>query len=230
MKAWFKLIIIVLCIGGIESCKNNDNVLNTPTKFGYFKVTNATTTPLNIFLNGTRQNNGTTLNPGGSAFYLKVPTGLQNFEFKQNNTSTVLFGYPFRLDTLYYSLYIYGASSKDNFSTIDTFRTDTIPTDAFLRFTHVSPNTENVDVYINGLLAFKNQAFLKPSAFRSVTSGLNDVKILKAGVTDTSQKIVDTTFQMDARNGYTIYTHGTFDGKGAAKFNIGFTLNYTLTD
>lgn len=228
MKAWFKLIIIVLCIGAIESCKNNDNVLNTPTKFGYFKVINATTTPLNIFLNGTRQNNGTTLNPGGAAFYLKVPTGQQNFEFKKNNTSTILFGYPFKLDTLNYSLYVYGTGAKENFITTDVLYADTVATDttAQVRFVHASPNTPNVDVYINGVIAFKNQAFTGSSTFKPFGRGLNDVKILLTGVTDTSLKKVDTTFQMDDHHIYTIYTHGKFDGQGTSKFNIGFTTNY----
>src|ERR1700730_19135848 len=103
IKCSFLLLIIVMI--GLSSCKNNDNVFKTVT-YTDLTVVNASADTLNFYLNGTRQNNSSSLYPTGNAAHLSLPSGLQNYQFKKAGSSAVLFSVPLNLAaTTYYSLY-----------------------------------------------------------------------------------------------------------------------------
>src|ERR1700743_611236 len=90
------ILFFIAASMGLASCKNNDNVF--PKKVTtQINVVNASADTLNIFLNGTRQNNNSSLFPGGQSFYLNVPAGMLNYQFKKAGASAVLFGVPLTL-------------------------------------------------------------------------------------------------------------------------------------
>jgi hypothetical protein len=225
MNTRFIIILFIAAAIGLSSCKNNDNVFTTKAS-ALYKIINGSSDTLNYYLNGTRQNNGSSLVPGGAAFYLAVPVGSENFQFKKNGTSDVLFSVPEKLDTLNYSLYITGLSADQTFKTTDILIPDTtVATDTLTqaRFVNASSDIGNLDVYIGDTLKYTNRAFKSTSDFLTFGKGLKRVKVYLAGTT-TLQK--DTSFVMTDHTIYTIYSYGLKAGKGASKFNVAFTLNY----
>jgi hypothetical protein len=226
MNTRFIIILFIAAAIGLSSCKNNDNVFTTKAS-AFYKIINASSDTLNYYLNGTRQNNGSSMVPGGATFYLAVPEGSENFQFKKNGATDVLFSVPEKLvaDTNY-SLYITGPSINQTFKTTDILIPDTSKTTDTLtkaRFVHASSDIGNLDVYIGDTLKYTNRQFTSTSNFIIFGKGNKRVRVYLAGTT-TLEK--DTSFVMTDHAIYTIYTYGLKAGKGASKFNVAFTLNY----
>ena len=226
MNTRFIIILFIVAAIGFSSCKNNDNVF-TPKLTAYYKIINGSADTLNYYLNGTRQNNGSSLVPGGAEFYLPVPVGSENFQFKKNGAADVLFSVPEKLDTANYSLYIAGLSVNQTFRTTDFFNPDTtqaIDTLTQARFVNASPDIGDLDVYIGDTLKYKSREFKSSSDFIIFGKGKKHVTVYLAGTKTPLQK--DTSFVMSDHIIYTIYAYGLKNGKGASKFNVAFTLNY----
>ncbi|MCR8558246.1 DUF4397 domain-containing protein [Mucilaginibacter sp. BJC16-A38] len=226
MNTRYLILLFVAAAIGLSSCKNNDNVFPKQVS-AFYKIINGSSDTLNYYLNGTRQNNGSSLFPGGATtYYLAVPAGSDNFQFKKNGALDVLFSVPEKLgDSVTYSLYIYGPSVDQTFKTTDVFNPDTstvVDKITQARFVNVSPDIGDLDVYVGDTLKYQTGTF-KSSNFITFGKGVKDVKVYLAG-TKTLAK--DTTFTMTDHTIYTIYSHGLKNGKGATKFNVAFTLNY----
>jgi len=226
MSTRFRVLVLLAAIAGLVSCKNNDNVF-TPRVSSFFKMINASSDTLNYYLNGTRLNNGSSLAPGNATFYLVVQQGNENFQFKRNGQSDMLFSVPEKLqDSVNYSLYITGPSAGQTFGTIDQFNPDqstAADTLTQARFVNASPDAGNLNVYIGDTLKYQALPFKSSSGFITFGKGLKRVRVYLPG---SANATLDTAFVMEDHRIYTIYTHGLTNGTHAARFNVDFTLNY----
>src|ERR1700733_11466905 len=119
MNKGFYILLLFAAMLTIEACKNNDNVFPTVVP-SYLNVVNASADTLNYYLNGTRQNNSSSLFTDGQSFYAAIPAGSENIQFKKAGDFNVLFSYPMKLqDSLNYSLYVTGGSASGAFNTVD---------------------------------------------------------------------------------------------------------------
>ena len=208
-----------------ESCKNNDSVIKTVLYAGV-NVVNASADTLNFYLNGTRQNNSSSLYPGSQSFYLPVPQGAENFQFKKAGAFNVLFSVPLTLkDSLNYSLYVAGETADKSFNTIDFL--DTTGTQngkgTRIRFVNASPAAGNLDVTVGDTLSYTKQPFQSSSGFRLTGSG---IKVVKVSQTGSATAIIDTSIAFQPGRIYSLVTRGAINGTGTAKFSVGIVINY----
>src|SRR5258708_22726596 len=97
MKTRYCVLLFIAVAAGLASCKNNDNVFPAAPPPTGITVINASPDTLNFYLNGTRQNNASSMYPGGSSGLKLVPSGLQNYQFKKAGQPLALFSLPLKL-------------------------------------------------------------------------------------------------------------------------------------
>jgi len=220
--AYLILFFIVLIIG-IASCKNNDEVFVT---YGpaHINVVNAGTDTLNFYLNGTRQNNASSIYPGGQSLYLPVPDGQQNYEVKKIGTANFLFSVPLTTaDSSNTSLYVYGETANQTFITHDTLVYYKLHLDTTqIRFVNVSPDAGNLTVTVGDTVHFASQAFKASTIFAPTGGGKKEVKIFQAGA---ATPLKDTSIVFQPGGVYTLFSKGLLNGKGNAAFGVGVIIN-----
>jgi hypothetical protein len=223
MNKGFYNIFFFAAIMFAGSCKNNDNVFPKVT-YGYVNVVNASADTLNYYLNGTRQNNTSSLFPDGQSYYTPpIATGSQNFQFKRAGDFKILFSYPMKLDTLNYSLYVTSADVSGAFSTIDRLYIDTVTNSTQIRFVNASPDAGNLDFYAGDTINYKSAVFKGASAFLATGSGKKEVKIYRTGA---GTPLVDTVIAFQPGSIYTLFSKGLLNGKGTAIFDVGLVINH----
>jgi hypothetical protein len=225
MNKGFYILLLFAAMLTFEACKNNDNVFPTVT-YAYVNVVNASADTLNYYLNGTRQNDNSSLFPDGQTYYTPpIPTGNQNIQFKKAGAFNVLFSYPIKLDTLDYSLYVTGETAATAFSTVDYIDTSgTSNGVAFfrMRFVNASPSVGTLTVLVDST-TYPASAFKSSSSFLLYGSGPKEVKIFQAA---TSSATIDTTIIFQPGHAYTLYSKGSLTGKGNAAFDVGVATNF----
>ena len=78
-----------------------------------------------------------------------------------------------------------------------------------LRVVHASPNTPNVDIYVDNTLLFSNLSYSRISGYRFVTSGNRTVKALPAGAnSETAGVIKEAPFPFEDNRIYTLLLVG----------------------
>jgi len=235
MNIKYSILIFIAAIIGLASCKNNDEVFTQATNTN-LTVVNATADTLNFYLNGTRQNNGSSIYPDGSVVNLTVLGGLQNYQFKKAGAFTVLFSVPLNLkgvpayltDSIYNSLYVSGESPALSFHTLDTlpanyrYVTDT----SFVRFVNASPNAGSLNVFVGDTVNFKGRGFKSSTVFLPAGSGLKQVQIYLAGA---ATPAIDTAITFIPNQVYTLFSKGMLNGKGNLVFDVGVVINNQTT-
>jgi hypothetical protein len=210
----------------VESCKNNDEVFPN-IKPCFFNVVNASPDTLNFYLNGTRQNDNSSLFPGSASGYTSINSGSENIQFKKNGGFNDLFSVPLVLtDSLNYSLFVTGTSASGAFNSVDILDTTGLGSSYLyfkVRFVNASPNAGNLDVSVGDSISFSAKAFKTISLFVAGGAGIKEVKIFPSG--STTNPLVDTSITFQADNLYTIFSKGQLNGKGSSAFNVGVTLN-----
>jgi hypothetical protein len=220
MRIKYFILLFVIALAGLTSCKNNDNffIPLVPTDI---TVVNASADTLNFYLNGTRQNNSSSIFPAGSVTHLTVPAGAQNYQFKKAGSSTILFSVPLTLtQKTFNSLYLTGETADKAFNTVDTLLADSIL--ARVRFVHTAPDAGSLDVLVGDTVNFKSRAFKSSSVFLKVGSGQKRVRIFMTG---SATAKVDTTITMQPGRIYTLFAKGLLNGKGNSVFDVGIILN-----
>jgi len=216
----YTILLFIAAVIGLVSCKNNDEVFKTVLNANV-NVINASADTLNFYLNGTRQNNTSSLYPTSFSYYLPVPSGQQNYQFKKAGGFTDLFSVPLNLKvSTYNSLYITGGTSGQAFSTIDTLQKDSSL--VLVRFVNASPDAGNLTVSIGDTVYFPARTFKTSSKFLPVGSGIKTVKIYQAGTTNL---LIDTAITMLPNDSYTLFSKGLLKGKGNSMFDVGVVLN-----
>jgi hypothetical protein len=223
MKKGFYIIFFFAAILFAGSCKNNDNVFPNvlPTSLN---VVNASADTLNFYVNGTRQNNNSSLFPTGQSYYLTVNAGKATYQFKKAGSFNVLFGVPLTLaDSSYYSLFVCGATADQSFLTLDQLYPDTVTNSTQIRFVNASPDAGALDFYAGDTINYKSAAFKGVSAFLPTGSGLKDVKVYQSGA---AAPIIDTPISFQPGGIYTLYSKGLLKGTGTAAFDVGLAINH----
>jgi hypothetical protein len=219
-RYWVLFFLIALTV--LLSCKNNDDVFPAIT-YTDLTVVNASPSTLNFFLNGTRQNNESSLYPTGYEAHLPLPSGQQNYQFKLAGSSTILFSAPLNLTAnRLYSLYVTSESASGAFIHQDTLYRDTLPNMTTIRFVHAAPDIGNLDVYVGDTVNFKNRVFTTTSVFWAIGSGQKEVKIFQTG---SSVPKVDTVITFEPNQIYTLFSKGLVNGKGGSVFGVGVVVN-----
>ena len=217
------ILFIAAILFELSACKNNDEVFQRKVS-SYFTVVNASADTLNYYLNGTRQNNTSSLFPGGSLVYLTVPAGAQNYQFKKAGNAAVLFSVPLTLkDSTFNSLYITGETADKAYFTNDPLLVDTLPNIATVRFVNVAPDAGSLSFSIGDTVLFTGQGFKSSSVFSPVGSGLKEVKIFQTG---SAIPKIDTVITMNENRAYTLFAKGLLNGKGSSVFDVGIVLSY----
>ncbi|HEY8783341.1 MAG TPA: DUF4397 domain-containing protein [Mucilaginibacter sp.] len=217
------ILIFIGVITGFVSCKNNDNVFKTVI-YTHINIVNASADTLNFYLNGTRQNNTSSIYPTSQSFYLTVPGGTQNYQFKKAGGFTALFNMPLNLkDSTNYSLYVAGETTDQAFSTIDTLLKDTVQNMSLVRFVNASPDAGSLGVTVGDTVNFKTRPFKSSSVFLPVgSSGLKEIRIYLAG---SSIPKIDTTVAIEPNKTYTLFSKGLLNGKSNIAFGLGVAIN-----
>jgi hypothetical protein len=224
MNKGFYILCFFAAIVFAESCKNNDNVFPTVLPSS-LNVINASADTLNFYLNGTRQNNSSSLFPVGQTFYLAIPAGNQTIQFKKSGSFNYLFSYPMKLqDSTNNSLYVTSGSASGAFSTVDFLDTTGTQTGVNfkLRFVNASPDAGTLNVSVDSTI-YKNCVFKSTSSFLLYGSGPKEVKVFPAGSSAVS---LDTTITFQPGHLYTLFSKGVLNGKGTAVFDVGVATNF----
>jgi hypothetical protein len=218
MHTRYSLLLILAVIIGFASCKDNDNVF--PAKLtASVNVINASADTLNVYLNGTRQNNSANLSPVGYTSYLPIPAGAEDFQFKQPGAISVLFSVPLNLTAnKSYSIYLTGPTAAQAFTTLDTLVVDSLPSVTTFRFVNASPDAGGLTVSLTDTVYFKNAAFKSSSGFFTASAGQKEIKVYQQS---TNKLLKDTTLTMDGATAYTLFTKGLINGKGNSVFGVG---------
>src|ERR1700741_4049498 len=142
-----KPLLFILCaaIFYFTACKKNNDAPTPLTLADSLNIVNASTDTINLYLNGTRLTQNTSLYPAGSTGYYFVPSGKQTYQVKKvfNPATSVvqsLFSYsPNLTPHQYYSWFIAGESATQSFTVPDALQVDTVAGTCYVRFVNASP-------------------------------------------------------------------------------------------
>jgi len=233
------ILILFTVITGMLSCKNKDTPPAVPptTAFG---IINATADTLNYYINGTRQNNLSSIYSSGFTGYVQTITGLQNYSFKKTGSQVVLFSTPYTLDTAtYYSMFVAGETADKAFLTADlldaaadSLSSDSTDSSTMVRFVNAAPSAGTLSFSITkgdtinkgGTVNFNSCAFKYAGSFTRIKLGYKEVKIYQAGIT---KPAIDTTLILQGNVVYTLFVKGMLNGKGNAAIGVGLIVNDT---
>ena len=216
------LLLLALIAIGLSSCKSNGDIIPYAPPAN-LNIVNTAPDSLNVYQNGARINNISTISPGSQSGYTVVASGAKIYQVKKNGASTYLINnLPLTLDTTaYYSLFIAGETSDQIF-----LANDALPAGAanssLIRFVNASPATTNLDVTI-GTLTFSNQPFKAVTAFSNLlVSSSTNVTIYLHGSTT---PLFKGTTLLSAGAAYTLYTKGIPSGTGSNVFTAVINTN-----
>lgn len=223
-------LFIIASIIGLSACKKNDDAPVVEPKVG-LNVINASADVVNIYLNGTRLNNNSNIEPGVSTGYYNVPVGKQTYQLKKafnTSSSTVETLFSKTIDTATTatdrSLFVVDETAANAFITVDDLKADTIVNTCFVRFVNASPDAGSLDMALGDTTQFKARVFKSASGFVQVgISGLKPIKVFHAG---SATPIISGHVNLAAGKSYTFYSKGKLNGTGAAVFSVGTTINF----
>jgi len=214
-------IMVAVIAMALSSCKSNGDIIPVVPPAN-LNIINAATDSLNVYQNGARLNNISTISPGSQSGYISVASGTQTYQLKKSGMTTYLVSsLPLKLDSgTFYSLFLAGETSDKIFLV-----TDTLPavstTAAAVRFINASPASTNLDVYV-GSLSFLNQPFKAVGNFKPVATGHTLITIYNHATT--TQLFSDTT-TLTAGGAYTLFTKGIPGGAGPNQFSVVLAIN-----
>lgn len=206
------IIGFAVMVIGFLSCKKGGDLVTIPTAAA-LNVINASGDTLNLYQNGTRVNNLTSLAPFSQYGYLSVVSGAQMYQLKKAGSTDILADAALTLKTdNRYTLFTAGADKvfllKDSLAGSDL---------AQVRFVNASPTTGALDVVIRDSIKIKNIAFKSATPFYKISGGKSKLVVTRAGTTDT---LLSGQITLVAASGYTIFSKGVIGGTGSSKFGV----------
>lgn len=207
-----------------EGCKNNDEVFPV-VQSTFVNIINASADTLNFYLNGTRQNDQSSIFPTGQSTYLTINSGAENLQFKQAGAFKTLFSFPITLtDSTYYSFFVAGANPSDCFNITDAPVSDTSANSEEIRFVNASPDAGTLTVSLDSI-TYSNSSFKSATQFAIYGSGPKEIKVFRNGSTSAN---IDTTVIFQPGYIYTVFSKGLLNGKGNSVFDVGVITNGSL--
>lgn len=223
LKTWsYFLAASFFVVCSILSCnKNNSDVVDAPPKAAQVAFYNVVPNglPINMYVNGTRQNNNK-IDYEYSSGYMSIRSGQQLISFKTDSLRQDLFtpGVALNIPLDSTTIVVAGKSASDLIYTRDTAKADAVNTKPKFRFVNASSNSPAYDVIINQV-SIANRAYKSVSAFSRVDAGKVSLKINLAG---TSTSLLNTTVTLQASGVYTLFIYGLYQKTGAGG------LTYTI--
>jgi hypothetical protein len=224
-------ILFIVVITGFSACKGKDTVSPLDKNPPEVITVNTTTDTINIYQNNIRQNNTSSIYPGGATGYLAFLRGTQNFQIRRTGTTDVLFTKAVTIDSaISYTFFVAGTTADKFFTTIDPIAAayDTVANDAtftrsVIRIVNASYDSGPLTVTVGTADTVKSLAFGTATPFMKFNASTSqDVKIYLSNSTTTQ---LDTTIAFQTGLIYTLYTKGSPKGTGNAAFDIGLTIN-----
>ena len=226
-KYCYPFLICMIALAAWSCNKNGDDKpVVLPT--AHLNVINAVTDirAIDVYLNGTRQNNNSAIYLFNASGYLTVTKGEQQYQFKSDTDRTVLAD--IKLNTAAKdssTVVMAGQQSKNTLTAIflnDNFIADPILKNAKVRFVQASPGTAAYDVAVGDTLSFTNQVFKGTTDFKSVGAGKKVVKVKLAG---TATEVFNGTLILNTGSYYTMYLSGEPAGKNKSALNVSVNLS-----
>jgi hypothetical protein len=224
-RANIKVLILLglVVIVGLSGCKENGEVVPVVTTT-QLDVINADVNPLNIYQNGSRLNQISSLSPNSESGYLVAPTGTNMYEFKiAGQSDYILTNYPITLDTglNHYSLFVAG-ETPDKIFLIKDLIPALSATQATLRIVNASPGSTGLTVYVGSSYNVTGSSFKSASVFSNVNAGANVISVYTAGA---STPLYTKTVTLLASSTYTLFISGQVNGTGNNALAATIVLN-----
>jgi hypothetical protein len=223
-------ILLIAVITGFASCKGKDTVAPFDKNPPKVITVNATADTINIYQNNVRQNNTSSIYPGGATSYLPFLRGTQNYQIRRTGTTDVLFTKAVTIDSATNYTFFVAGTTADKFFTIidpiaaafDTVANDNTFTRSVIRIVNASYDAGPVNVTVGTADTVKSLAFGTATPF--VKFNASTSQIIKIYLPNSNITQIDTlTFQTGLI--YTLYTKGSPTRTGNAAFGIGLTTN-----
>lgn len=203
------LFLVFVALTGLFACKKGGEAV-TNKFINEITLINAGADTLNVYENGTRINNGSTLLPGGQYLDLTVTAGIQRYQFKKAGSANALFEAELNIDSVSsYTVFVAGRSADQTFVLKnDAFTSDTL---AHVRFVNASPDAGNINFTIGALPSFTAQAFKSATAFLSVPAGKIFYSMYREGQ---STPLASGTITVNKGAYYNLFSKGLINGTG----------------
>jgi len=225
-------ILFIAVITVLSACKGKDTVAPIDKNPPQVTTINTTADTINIYQNNVRQNNTSSIYPGGATTYLPFLRGTQNYQVRRTGTTDVLFTKAVTIDSATNYTFFVAGTTADKFFTIidpilvaaDTISTDNTFTRSVIRVVNASYDSGpiNVTVGTGDTVNVKGLAFGKATLFMKFNASHNQEVIITSATSNAVLYDVKTTFQTGVI--YTLYTKGSplsLDNP----FGIGLTTN-----
>jgi hypothetical protein len=229
LRFWYILPVLALILTAGACKKNTDLVAAQYTS--NLNVINATDTPFNIYVNGTRLNSTSNIYGPGYSGYLTVPASTQSYAIEHPiniyanplPTPTVLFTKTLTLSkSQTYSLFVAGSTSSSAFLHQDTLISATdLDSYSGVRFVHAAPSSGSLSVALNDTVRFSSAKYQSVSSFIKQTTGTTTIKLYAAGNTT---PIATATLTLSAGTNYTLYAKDIKSGT-VTTASLGYLLN-----
>lgn len=224
-------ILFIIVIAGLSACKEKDTVPPSDKNPPEVITINTTTDTINIYQNNVRQNNTSSIYPGGATGYMPFLRGTQNFQIRRTGTTDVLFTKAVTIDSATnYTFFVAGTTVDKFFTTIDPIAaaSDTIGNDntftrSMIRIVNASYDSGPINVTVGTADTVEKLAFGTATPFMKFNASTSqEVKIY---LPNSSIAQIDTTIAFQTGLIYTLYTKGSPTGIGNSAFNFGLTIN-----
>lgn len=164
--------------------------------------------------------------------YIRITNGLRHFELRDATAGTVLLEQMIDLaPNAYYSVFAANDFQQFEYVIVDD-DLSTTPTEAMLRFVHLSPDAPAVDAVLldsgpggSDLIpdGFTENAFGQYSTFEEVPVGARTVQIRRAD--DDSVLIPGVSIVLDTGKHYTVWLRGLVNGSGETALGLDLITN-----
>lgn len=238
------VIFLFIAIAALYACNKANDLPPAVPKSTLLNVINSTADTVNFYVNGTRQNDLSSIYANGATGYLAVNSGIQNYQFRKNGHAEVLFSKPLSLDTIPtkirvdtlvkgtnpivtttyikgYSLFMAGETADKAFLVKDTLVA--YNQQPAVRFAHTADGAGALDIAINDTLYFQTKGFKSVSQFKSMGPGIKTIKVYQSG--NTGVIVATQKVTLTAATDYTLYVKGLPNGIGKSALAVGIFVN-----
>ena len=218
----WRLAIAAIALSTLSGClKSEDPVPSEPKSYVSILHLAPTAPPLDVYINNDRVSN-TPFSPGNiTPSYNPIDKGTFSIKFKAASSDSVVAEIPLATyDSLgFYTLFIYNVQAngpanavriEDSFSGLDPYK-------PHYRFFHASPNTGEVDLYLDNVKIESNRSHtdnLSNDQFNEFSGTSGGTHTLQARLAGTDTVLATAYAELVQGNAYTFFLKGLDGGTG----------------